>query len=256
MSSIPVIGTAIVNGVHWLHRLIESVDFNVDNFLIINNNGRNQITNQLNSLVELNNKYIKNIHICHMPSNIGCPASWNLIIKCYITSPYWIITNHDVAFTSGFLETMYNKAQTKETGMVYGNSGEFGIGSWDIFLIKDWVVEKYGLFDENFYPAYSEDADYIMRLVHDPIARDFVNIPYYHGDTFEYKLSGCQTIKQDQELGEKVKIAHYLNEKEYMNKKWGAGWRVLQPYRYAFNKQEDSVPTYDLQFIRRKYLGF
>ena len=88
MPSIPVIGTAIVNGVHWLHRLIESVDFKVDNFLVINNNGRNQITNQLNSLVGLNKQYIKNIHICHMPTNLGCAASWNLIIKLYMMSSF------------------------------------------------------------------------------------------------------------------------------------------------------------------------
>ena len=35
-NSIPVLGAAIVNGAHWLHKLISSVDYPVDNFLIVN----------------------------------------------------------------------------------------------------------------------------------------------------------------------------------------------------------------------------
>lgn len=256
MPSIPVIGTAIVNGVHWLHRLIESVDFKVDNFLVINNNGRNQITNQLNSLVGLNKQYIKNIHICHMPTNLGCAASWNLIIKLYMNNPYWVITNHDVAFTPGFLESMYTKAVAgNNIGMVHGSSGEFGIGTWDIFLIKDWVIKKYGLFDENFYPAYCEDWDYLMRMVHDPIDKDFVNLPYYHGETFEYSKSGSQTWREDADLKYKIDYGRYLNETEYMTKKWGVNWIRNNPYKYPFDKPENSI-DYNLDFIRSKYLGF
>ena len=50
MNKIDVIGTAIVNGVHWLKRLIYSIDYSVDTFVIFNNNGRNQITEELEYL--------------------------------------------------------------------------------------------------------------------------------------------------------------------------------------------------------------
>ena len=40
MNSVPVIGVAIVNGFHWLQRLVDSVDYPVDNFVIFNNNGK------------------------------------------------------------------------------------------------------------------------------------------------------------------------------------------------------------------------
>ena len=49
---IPVIGTAIVNGVHWLQRLLDSVDYPVENFVIFNNNGKGEITEELDKIVQ------------------------------------------------------------------------------------------------------------------------------------------------------------------------------------------------------------
>ena len=48
---------------------------------------------------------------------------------------------------------MAEAAKDPEIGMVHGQAGDFGIGGYDLFLIKDWVVQDYGLFDENFYPV-------------------------------------------------------------------------------------------------------
>jgi hypothetical protein len=259
MNSIPVMGTAIVNGVHWLQRLIHSIDYPVDKFIIINNNGRDQITKELDSLKDLNKKYIKHTHICHLPSNIGCAGAWNLIIKSSIMNPYWIIVNHDVAFTPKFLETMVEKAKTPSTGMVFGQPGKWNIGMWDIFLIKDWVVQKWGLFDENYYPAYCEDLDYVMRLLNFPSIREYVNLPYLHGETYEYSESGSQTIKSDINLKNLVDVARWINENVYMNNKWGKDWRYLNVPKYPFNNNslaDSNYSKYDLDFIRSKYTGF
>ena len=54
----------------------------------------------------------------------------------------------------------------EETGVVHGKNG-----GWDIFALKDWMVQKYGLFDENLYPGYCEDLDYGMRFIHDDVKR-------------------------------------------------------------------------------------
>ena len=45
-------------------------------------------------------------------------------------------------YEPGFLKEMNEKAQDEETGVVHGENG-----GWDIFLLKDWMVKKYGLFD-------------------------------------------------------------------------------------------------------------
>ena len=101
---IPVIGTAIVNGTNWLYRLIDSVDYPVDEFVIINNNGRGEITNELDLLSKRNHQFINQIKVCHIPYNIGCSGAWNLIIKSYMLSPYWVIVNHDIKFSPGILQ--------------------------------------------------------------------------------------------------------------------------------------------------------
>ena len=62
-----------------------------------------------------------------MPRNIGVSGAWNLIIKCYMNAPYWIIVNDDVSFGLGLLEEMYNHAQDDEIGLVHGNPGDFNV---------------------------------------------------------------------------------------------------------------------------------
>ena len=259
MESIPVIGTAIVNTPSWLTGLIESVDYPVENFVIINNNGRDQITKELNAITQIPHRFIKKITVCHMPGNIGCAGAWNLIIKSFLMVPYWVITNPDIAFNSGFLEKMIAKAQNKEVGMVHGSPGATNTGGFEVFLLKDWVVQKIGLFDENLYPAYDEDCDYIMRIQNESFARDFFTEPLFlHGDSYDYAVGGSQTLKEDLILKEKVDRSTLINESEYMDKKWGNGWHWCDQYKHPFNNENlpNTYTTYDLDFVRKKYVGF
>lgn len=257
---IPVIGTAVVNDVHWVKRLYHSIDFPVDNFFIINNNGRGEINESLDELFKDKNKWVNNLYISHMPSNIGVSTSWNLIIKSFIMSKYWVIVNDDVAFTPGLLEELYQKASDESIGIINPFVGDFNLGAWDFFLIKDWVIKSHGLFDENLYPAYCEDADYIMRLMVSPIKR-LVGLEhkYLHGNGYcdEYYVHGSQTKKNNVELGQKLDAINVTNF-EYMNEKWGTGWRNCSPQSSPFNAKSNTIKTttFDLDFCRKKYLGF
>jgi hypothetical protein len=260
LTTIPVIGTAIVNTTYWVNRLIMSIDYPVEEFIIINNNGRDEITEELNLLTKLKHNYIKKIKICHLPKNIGCSGAWNLIIKSYITSPCWLITNHDISFSPGFLKTLAEKAMHEETGIVFGEKDtNTNFGKWDIFLIKDWVIRECGLFDENFYPAYCEDTDYFLRLSNciPPIKFDCVNQKYLHGQ-IDYETTGSQTWRSDLTLSEKLLKAHTLNEQNYLIKKWGPNWSRYQPYKTPFNKKDlpNTYTTFDIDFVREKNLGF
>jgi GT2 family glycosyltransferase len=261
MNSIPVIGTAVVNSTHWVSRLLMSIDYPVDNFVIINNNGRGELDRELDNLKKMNHKFIKNIVVSHLPANIGCGGAWNLIIKCYMHSPYWVIVNDDVAFSMGMLEEMANAANEDPTiGIVHGHAGDFNVGSWDLFLIRDFVIQEFGLFDENLYPAYCEDADYIMRLIHKPIKKLMsLNKTYYHGtgERGEYLENGKQTQKTEPELKNKLDIVNAQNI-EYLTRKWGNGWRLCEPTVMPFENEGKSVSqtTYDLNFVRQKNLGF
>ena len=244
---------------HWVERLYNSVDYPVENFIIFNNNGQGEITEELEKLHSNPNPFVEKLSICHLPTNLGVSCAWNLIIKSYITAPYWIIVNDDVAFTEGLLEEMVNAALPKNIGMVHAYGGDFNQGAWDLFLIKDWVVQSHGLFDENLTPAYCEDADYIMRLYNKPINK-ICNLtkPYLHGLGFanEYYTHGSQTKKTSPELSEKLSKINFINF-EYLNRKWGEGWRLTNPWKTPFNNPTlaQSFTTFDIEFIRKKHLG-
>jgi hypothetical protein len=258
---IPVIGVPVVNNPYWITRLLMSIDYPVDNFVVINNNGRGQIDEELDNLKNITHKFVKNIKVCHLPANIGCGGAWNLIIKCYMMAPYWIIVNDDVAFGPGFLREMAETAEADpDIGMIHGHSGDYGVGSWDLFLIRDHIVKMFGLFDENLYPAYCEDADYLMRFYHRPIRKVMsLNATYYHGhgDKTAYYKEGSQTQKTEPELEAKLDNANLLNI-EYLTEKWGPGWRVCNPEDLPFKGKEQpvSATTYDLEFVRSKHMGF
>jgi GT2 family glycosyltransferase len=153
---------------------------------------------------------------------------------------------------------MSKAAEDAEVGIVHGYGGDFGDGAWDLFLIKDWVIQKYGLFDENLYPAYCEDADYIMRLHHRPIKKVCqLSKPYLHGDGLanEYYTHGSQTKKTSNELTARLNEINLINF-EYLNEKWGEGWRMTNPYSNPMNKEDLPITftKYDLDFVRRKYI--
>lgn len=259
-SPVPVLGTAVVNGVHWLEKLVNSVDYPVDEFVVVNNNGRGELDEDIQKIVQKGNPLIKNIKICTLPRNIGCAGAWNLIIKSYLKSPYWIIVNHDVQLGPGILEEMVSTAEDGEVGMVHGSPGDRGDGMYDLFLIKDWIVNDFGLFDENFYPAYDEDVDYSIRLRSDPYKTPKIvtklNSTYTHGGG-EYSKSGSQTWRTDLGLKDKLFRSREINESDYMVRKWGPDW-VNNPYPTPFNipSLPVSTTTFELNFTRSKHLGF
>lgn len=265
IKSIPVISTAVVNSTYWVTRLLMSVDYPVDTFLIVNNNGRGELTQELDNLTKIKHKFVKNIVVTHLPANIGLGGAWNLTIKCYMHSPYWIMVNDDVAFGPGILNEMVTMANADpDIGLIHGNSGDFGVGSWDLFLIRDSIIQLFGLFDENLYPAFCEDADYIMRFMHRPIKKVMsLEKKYYHGltevETGKYyeENSGSQTQKTDPSLKSKLENINAINI-EYLTTKWGPNWRVCNPTVLPFESDDKFVgqTKYDLEFVRKKHLGF
>lgn len=254
---IPVIGVPIVNGIHWLKRLIDSVDYPVKEFFIINNNGRGEITEELNALCSKKHKFIEKFVVSHLPSNLGVGGSWNLIIKSYLMSPYWIICNHDIAFVPGLLEKIHQESKNNDYGMIHAKNCDWGGGAYDLFLIKDTVIQTCGLFDENLYPAYAEDVDYFIRVKNESIKIKSLDISYPHGE-LEYATTGSQTWRVDNSLKEKLDYSRILNETEYLTEKWGNNYNVNNAHKHPFNNEnlKTSTTRYDLNFVREKYLGF
>jgi hypothetical protein len=250
---IPVIGVPIVNGVYLLEKLIESIDYPVNHLFIINNNGRGEIDQELDEISKKSHKYINKIKVSHLPSNLGCSGSWNLIIKCYMTCPYWIICSHDISFSPGLLMEVFEKMQ--DPNIKFLNYEK----SWEWFAIRDTLIQECGLFDENFYPAYCEDVDYFFRLKSKKIPISKVKIGHNRINN-----EGSQTWRKERSLEKRLS---YSNESNmyYIVNKWGynpdiddSPWHISNPYKFPFNNPNVSISdtSYDLKFIRRKHLGF
>ena len=260
---IPVIGVPFVTNPYWLNRLIASVDFPVKHLVIINNNGRGEFDAELDAMCNMTHPYIENMKVCHMPANIGVAGAWNLIIKSYMMEPYWVITNDDVAFGTGLLEEFHlNMKAHEQLGMIHPCKGDFELGAWDLFVIRDVIVQTFGLFDENTYPAYCEDADYIMRLAHRPIQKLVgTNCGYMHGHApagdYYNENAGSQTKKSNPDLRAHLDKVNEINF-EYLNTKWGPDWRIVKPTENPFDNEDIpiSYTQYDLDFVRSKHTGF
>ena len=259
---IPVIGVPVVNNPYWIHRMITSIDYPVENVVIINNNGRGQIDKELDALVKMSHDFVQNIKVVHMPANIGVAGAWNLVIKCYMNAPYWVIVNDDIMFNPGCLAEIDKAFEDSEVGMVHPNTGDFDLGTWDCFAIHENTVKQFGLFDENTYPAYCEDADYIMRMAKRNVKKVIGlnnRFRHGHGEAADYynENGGSQTKKSDPQLRKILDDANQINF-TYLNKKWGPHWRGVAPTDLPWQDQEHHITEtrYDLEFVRSKYTGF
>jgi GT2 family glycosyltransferase len=149
---VPVIVIPVLNRYDLLERCIKSIDYPVENLIIIDNGGRIA----KDCLVLPRSTKIQNRYIMDMPSNLGVATSWNLGIKMTPFATGWILLNSDAHFGHGHLEKFYKESDVDQIHL----AGEPG---WCCAWIGSEVVKDVGLFCEAFHPAYFEDNDYERR---------------------------------------------------------------------------------------------
>jgi len=93
--------------------------------------------------------------------NLGVAGSWNRCTKGFAAEKSWLIMNDDAWFLPGYLEKICKTADA--------NSGApiIHLNSSNAYYCFVWTAagkKQFGTFDENFWPAYSEDCD--MRARH------------------------------------------------------------------------------------------
>uniref|UniRef100_A0A6C0DWQ3 Uncharacterized protein n=1 Tax=viral metagenome TaxID=1070528 RepID=A0A6C0DWQ3_9ZZZZ len=264
--ALAVVGVLVCTTTKWIKKQLESIDYPIENYIIINNNAA-CLARDLDIIVSKKHPFIKNMKVYHMPYNLGCADGWNTIIKSFLFSPYWVILNDDVSFMPGFLEELYECSENnKDAGLIHGKPcflPELShFGSFDVFLIRDWTVKEYGLFDVNYYPAYFEDFDYMMRLLNKPIKIiNKLEHGYLHGDTCNYNITGSNTQKASDDLYIRMTNSKYKNLYYYV-KKWNnypeniTSENRSSIYKYPFNNPNNSIffSDFDFDFRKSKYL--
>jgi GT2 family glycosyltransferase len=216
--SIPVMIIPILNRFDLLDNSLKSIDYPIDEILIINNSGNDDETKDIKE----NNPNL-NIRILNLPSNLGTCGSWNLGIKLYPHAKYWVISSADTSFRPGSLEIM---AQTSDSDKLVKSNA-----SYSFFSVGELMIEKVGLFDEFIYPAYYEDCDYEDRVA---LAGLFDNLLFPHNIHVD-DSGGSQTIKSNPNFSNRNSQTFSVNGEYYYNKK---------------NTQDYTVKGWDL--IRRR----
>ena len=135
--------------------------------------------------VDLGHRHIRRVVVRTHSANIGVAASWNQIMIEEETAAYWLITETDVVFTAGALAEVAHKMRYARSycecllsdwlfdyrwSSWYNSSCLWGLGGdpvsqYATFVVTQKALAAAGWFDENFWPAYSEDCDYTTRLL-------------------------------------------------------------------------------------------
>lgn len=159
--------------------------------------------------------------------NNGVAGSWNMAPELYPLSKWWMICNNDYWFRPGDLQKMCEFAdQNCETEPIIFASA-LPKASWPCFIWTKVGVERFGTFDENFWPIYYEDCDMMMR--HKIAGVTYKGVfpagePLNHGK----KATG-------QKYNTMIEACNQLN-REYFRKKWGNDEYFGQPaWRTPFN---------------------
>ncbi|CAN0112490.1 unnamed protein product, partial [Ectocarpus fasciculatus] len=141
-------------------RLLDSIDFCVDHLIIVAPQWMERRVKETLMALQLPARI--NVEPRFFPWRyVGVAETWNHIIQAYSHSPWYLFCAYDVQFLPKQLEKISqltaNIAHTRWLNMPGGKG-------FNLFAISREVVEHVGLFDENIYPAFWEDRDYLYRV--------------------------------------------------------------------------------------------
>ena len=204
---IPCMIVPILAGPEILYRMLETIDYPVRQLIIIDNG--DALRHSIGWPVE----HVQSTKVIKMPANLGVAGSWNLGIKANPFAPWWLIANYDVEWPSGALQGFYEQSGD---GILLANSPQ----PWSAFSLCQETVQRVGLFDEGFHPAYFEDNDYELRsmITGVKITRSEIQIVHHNSSTLKY-------------YGERNNVtyasnADYMQEKR--NKPGPGGWSLAR----------------------------
>lgn len=159
-----------------------------------------------------------NQRVMIMPKNLGVSGSWNLLAKTVRNKGYSHVAllNDDI---------IWNRTADEIEEFIKNHEADFyqGLGTWCCFVVPIATLEKIGLFDEIFYPAYYEDNSfaYRMRLANMKVLAD----PFFNPDTYR----NSSTIQKDPSLN-----ANFDMNRQLFVDLWG-GMPMQETFTIPFN---------------------
>jgi GT2 family glycosyltransferase len=177
-----------------LRQMLDTIDYPIKKLIIIDNG--DALRYQGPWPVD----HVQSTKVIKMPANLGVAGSWNLGIKADPFAPWWLITNFDVEWPAGSLRMF---AEQAGEGVLLVDSPQ----PYCAFAVGEDTVQRVGLFDEGFHPAYFEDNDYEMRCAVEGVKVKRSTIPVIHHNS--------STLGYFGEINNRT----YSSNAEYMDRK-------------------------------------
>jgi hypothetical protein len=202
---IPVLGFATLSRFDLAQRLIDSIDYPVENLVIINNSGTKRWK------PDLSNANVMQVWHIEVPHGLGANGAWNLIIKSTPHAPYWVIPNDDSWFPPGTLETIAKEVDTTKFNFLKVEP------SWSCVIPTEGSVMKAGLWDEAFHPIYFDDDEYEWRMKELGVGFHTINAKVFHENSSTLKsgfeAKNAVTFKRNNALFRNKIVANDLTER-------------------------------------------
>lgn len=208
----PVLAIPVLNRPDLLAKCLQSIDHDVD--LLVIDNSPQGFAAEL--IVE---HYLGPFYVTEPPANLGYPASVNLAIKTHPSDPYWLVANADTEFAPGDLARLCAE-------MDKGGPRWVGIVDWRVFGLTAAAVDAAGFWDENFHPAFCEDADYERRCDLTGVNRYFID-----GAT-----SHVRSVTLGEERYARGNARSFPANAAYYQAKWGGPLRGGERFTTPFNE--------------------
>lgn len=229
---VPVLGIPVINRMDLLAKCVMSIDHPVGRLVIVDNSPLGDAYDAIQAAVERKSHLIDTVFVTEPPANLGFAASVNLVITTNQHEPWWCIANADTEFGPGDLANL--AAEMEKPGPRW-----VGVTDWRLFGLNFECVEKVGLWDPNFHPAFVEDVDYDYRC-------HLSGVPYY-------QIPGTTTHLTSTSLTEprynNANNRSYPANVRYYARKWGGALRGHETFTTPFNSGA-SVATWTLDLRR------
>jgi GT2 family glycosyltransferase len=193
---IPVLGFAVYSQFDLANRLLASIDYPVENLVIVDNSG-------LKTWEPKQPEQVKNLWLIRVPSGLGLVGAWNLIIKSTPYAPYWVLVNDDAWFEAGALEIIARDSDPEALNFVDI------IPRWSCVVFGEGAIAKAGLYDERFYPLYFDDNDLERRMENAGVKVQIVEARVHHKNSSSLKnktQENNRTYQANQRLMDKKVI--------------------------------------------------
>ena len=222
---IEMIGTMVLNGADDLWNHFASIDYPLKRYVIVDNSmGKYPaVRGTIEQIKQDKPEHIDEVVILQNNLNVGFSGSVNQIVRQNTDCPYWCVFSVDWHPRPGELAKLAERLTKPFTQFLCDET----MSGYSAMVFKPQLIQKVGLMDENFFPAYFEDNDHRYRMELTGLSWDYFQM------AFDHKVSS--TLHSNEQFKSRNNVTYHNNGMYYLEK-WG-GFPGNERYKHPFNSK-------------------